>query len=135
MKTHTHTHTSICVGDMSQKKNRSMKKVFKLNRHHETTLVVLGLIFVSLFRYRQVDFTTVQVLLWKKEVFRYLFHLFITNCPEKPSQNILQKKIFWVDSSFSGERSDAHHTQEVGSQTPRRVVVRLSKCSNVNICS
>jgi hypothetical protein len=36
-------------------------------------------------------------------------------------------------SSFSGERSCAHNVQEVGSQTPRRVVVRLSMCSN--ICS
>jgi len=36
-------------------------------------------------------------------------------------------------SSFSGERSCAHNVQEVGSQTPGRVVVRLSMCSN--ICS
>jgi len=38
-----------------------------------------------------------------------------------------------MDSSFSGKRSCAHNMQEVGSQTPGRVVVRLSKCSN--ICS
>jgi hypothetical protein len=62
------------------------------------------------------------------------FHRFIHPC------EIIQrsKKIFRLEyilggSSFSGERSCAHNVQEVGSQTPGRVVVRLSMCSN--ICS
>jgi transcriptional regulator of NAD metabolism len=38
-----------------------------------------------------------------------------------------------VDSSFSGQRSCAHNVQEVGSQKPGRVVVRLSMCSNIYV--
>lgn len=47
-------------------------------------------------------------------------------------QNNISIRIYILGgSSFSGKRSCAHNMQEVGSQTPGRVVVRLSMCSNV----
>lgn len=108
--------------------------------------------FVSLSIHPQVDFTALQVL----PLAITYFHLITTKrsklstCRQRISSLILSymhirhqlqrsQSEFRIEyvlggySSFSGECSCARIVQEVGSQTPGRVVVRLSMCSNVYV--